>query len=65
MDSIACQWDEARAERLKGATVLVGITHDEAAECRVEHFLGTVVAVSRRDGTVSYTHLTLPTILLV
>ena len=47
MDSIACHWDEARAERLMGATVLVGITHDEAAKRRVEHFVGTVVGVSR------------------
>ncbi|KHJ56041.1 hypothetical protein LA66_05355 [Aureimonas altamirensis] len=56
MDSIACHWDEARAERLMGATVLVGITHDEAAERRVEHFVGTVVGVSRTDGIILALH---------
>lgn len=52
MQDTACQWDEARAEQLNGATVLVGITHDEATECRVEHFVGTVVGVSRKDGII-------------
>ncbi|QOG08194.1 hypothetical protein IGS74_08585 [Aureimonas sp. OT7] len=56
MDSIACHWDEARAERLMGATVLVGITHDEAAKRRVEHFVGTVVGVSRTDGIILALH---------
>lgn len=52
MEDTACGWDEARAEKLNGATVLVGITHDEAAGCRVEHFVGTVVGVSRSGGII-------------
>lgn len=43
-------WDHAAAAALDGATVLVGITHDEAAGARLEQFYGTVMAVDPADG---------------
>ncbi|NIJ64830.1 hypothetical protein FHR20_001761 [Sphingomonas leidyi] len=43
-------WDHAIAARLEGATVLVGLTHREAAGERREQFFGTVMEVDPAEG---------------
>ncbi len=44
------RWDPQLAERLGGATVLVGITYDEPAGARLEQFFGTVMEAHPTDG---------------
>jgi hypothetical protein len=44
------KWDYALAEKLQGATLLVGITYDEPAGERLEQFFGTVMNASPEDG---------------
>ena len=44
------EWDRNRAEKLIGATVLVGLTHDEAETQRQEQFYGTVISASPEEG---------------
>ena len=43
-------WDNAFAEKLQGATVLVGITYNEPAGERLEQFFGTVMSADPEDG---------------
>jgi hypothetical protein len=43
-------WDHARAEKLLGSTVLVGLTYEEPAGQRQEQFYGTVMAADPEDG---------------
>ena len=43
-------WDEAQADRLKGATVLVGLTFNEPAGPRQVQFFGTVMDASKDEG---------------
>lgn len=43
-------WDQAGADKLVGATVLVGITYDEPAGERLSQFFGTVMSVDAREG---------------
>jgi hypothetical protein len=43
-------WDQAFAERLAGATVLVGITYDDPAGRRFEQFYGTVMKIDPNEG---------------
>jgi hypothetical protein len=43
-------WEHAKAEKLKGATVLVGLTFNEPAGQRLEQFHGTVMSVDAEDG---------------
>ena len=43
-------WDQAQAERLHGATVLVGLTFNEPAGPRQEQFFGTVMDANEREG---------------
>ena len=43
-------WDHALAERLRGATVLVGITSNEPSGQRLEQFYGTVMSTDPEAG---------------
>lgn len=43
-------WDRARAKRLEGATVLVGITYIEPTGERLEQFFGTVMSAHPSEG---------------
>ena len=43
-------WDHARAEKLQGATVLVGLTFNEPTGQRLEQFYGTVMSAEPEDG---------------
>jgi len=43
-------WEHARAEKLIGATVLVGLTFNEPAGQRLEQFYGTVMAADPEEG---------------
>lgn len=61
------KWDHARAEKLLGSTVLVGLTHDEPSGPRQEQFCGTVMSADpdegitlRLDGARSGEFYTLP-----
>lgn len=44
------QWDHARAEKLLGSTVLVGLTFEEPSGPRQEQFYGTVMSASPNEG---------------
>lgn len=50
MDDERPQWDEAFAERLDGAVVLVGMTYHEPSGPRDEQFFGTVIATDQTEG---------------
>jgi hypothetical protein len=43
-------WEHARAEKLVGATVLVGLTFNEPAGQRLEQFYGTVMSADPEEG---------------
>lgn len=43
-------WDHARAEKLQGATVLVGLTANEPTGQRLEQFYGTVMSADPEAG---------------
>jgi hypothetical protein len=43
-------WDAAFAEKLKGSTVLVGITYSEPTGERLEQFFGTVMEADPEQG---------------
>ena len=43
-------WDQVEAEKLKGATVLVGITFNEPAGQRMEQFYGIVMSAEPEEG---------------
>ena len=43
-------WDEARAEKLHGSTVLVGLTFNEPEVPRQEQFYGTVMSTDPEEG---------------
>lgn len=45
-------WDEASAEKLLGATVLVGLTVNDASGERLEQFFGTVMSADAEDGVM-------------
>jgi hypothetical protein len=44
------EWKQARADKLKGATVLVGLTFNEGTKKRLEQFYGTVMAADPNEG---------------
>lgn len=44
------EWDHALAEKLHGATVLVGITYEEPTGDRLEQFYGTVMDADPEQG---------------
>ncbi|MEA3017319.1 MAG: hypothetical protein QOI38_2041 [Sphingomonadales bacterium] len=50
MDDGRPPWDQAFAESLEGAVVLVGITRNEPPGPRLEQFYGTVVAADPQGG---------------
>ena len=43
-------WDDARAEKLHGSTVLVGVTYNEPEGQRLEQFYGTVMSPDPETG---------------
>ena len=43
-------WDHAQAEKLIGATVLVGLTFNEPTGRRQEQFYGTVMSTDSAEG---------------
>lgn len=43
-------WDHARAEKLHGSTVLVGLTLNEPNGQRQEQFFGTVMSADPEEG---------------
>jgi hypothetical protein len=45
-------WDHARAEKLKGSTVLVGLTLNEPEGQRQEQFYGTVMSADPNEGII-------------
>jgi hypothetical protein len=50
MDDGRPPWDQAFADALEGAVVLVGMTRNEPEGPRLEQFFGTVVAADPEDG---------------
>lgn len=50
MNSNRPQWDQAFAQQLAGAVVLVGITYNEPAGARLEQFFGTVTRADEHEG---------------
>jgi|GEM_PF-147421 len=44
------RWDVAQAERLHGATVLVGLTFEEPEGPQLEQFFGTVMSTDPHEG---------------
>ena len=44
------EWSHARAEKLIGSTVLVGLIYDEPAGERLNQFYGTVMSVDPEEG---------------
>jgi len=43
-------WNQSFADELKGAVVLVGLTHNERDGSRLEQFFGKVIAIDEHDG---------------
>lgn len=43
-------WDHAQAEKLRGSTVLVGLTLNEPSGQRLEQFYGTVMSADPIEG---------------
>src|SRR4249919_1321777 len=44
------EWEPASAEKLMGATVLVGLTYNEPSGQRLEQFYGTVMSAEPEEG---------------
>lgn len=43
-------WDRATADKLVGATVLVGVTYDEPDGARLSRFFGTIIGADAHEG---------------
>lgn len=44
------RWDDAAAQRLIGATVLIGVTHQLPEGAHQEQMFGTIIAADAQDG---------------
>lgn len=52
MDNDELEWNEAFAQGIEGAVVLVAFTHHEPAGNRREEFYGTVMRADLHDGVM-------------